>query len=196
MTDWLGMAAQPKMPRAELKAQVLGRVLTARRWPRWELAAAAVLLISLAVGGLWTRHMVRTLRAVEGQREALATHLSALMDTLSLLRSPGTRVYQIPVSTNGRVGAVTIFDDSVTHRWLVSCNGLAPNEPGEAYQIWFITEAGMRSAALMPMAHDQPMVMALEMPKDAGHVMGVAMSLEPRSGSPAPTGPMVFHVHL
>ena len=82
------------------------------------------------------------------------------------------------------------------HRWLVRCDGLAPNEPDQAYQIWFITDRGMKSAALMPMDHEQPMVMALDMPKGGGRVMGAAMTIEPRVGSQQPKGRVVFHMNL
>jgi len=97
------------------------------------------------------------------------------------------------VSTGGRLGAVTIFADGVHHRWLVRCDGLAPNEPDQAYQLWFITDKGMRTAAIMPMDQDRPMVMALEMPTGDAHVIGAAMTIEPREGSAEPRGPMVFH---
>ena len=122
--------------------------------------------------------------------------MSALQDTLSLIRSPATRVVQIPVATNGRVGAVTIFADTASHRWLVTCHGLSPNQPGQAYQIWFITEQGMKSAAVMPMDSPHPMVLALDMPGGGVRVMGAAMSIEPMPGSPEPKGPMVFHLSL
>ncbi len=82
------------------------------------------------------------------------------------------------------------------HRWLVRCDGLAPNAADQAYQLWFITRDGMRSAALMPMETDAPMVTTLDMPRTGGPVLGAAMSIEPRVGSAAPRGPMVFHLVL
>jgi hypothetical protein len=48
----------------------------------------------------------------------------------------------------------------------------------------------------MPMDSDAPMVMTLEVPRGIGPVTGVAMSVEPRTGSVAPTGPMLFRVDL
>jgi anti-sigma-K factor RskA len=195
MTDWLGMAAQPRPPRPELRARVLARATTRRR-PRVALAAAAVLLLALGGGGWWAWRTVRALAAERVARADLEQRLAALTDTLSLLRSPGTRVYQVPVSTNGRVGAITMFHDSVTSRWLVSCSGLAVNAPDEAYQIWFVTADGAHSAALMPMDRDESMVLALTAPKEGGQVTGVRMSIEPRAGSVTPQGPMVFQLAL
>ena len=185
MSDWIGMAATPRPPRPELKERVLRRALAARPWSRWALAAAATLALAMTGSGLLWRRVVRVGR-----------DLAATRDTLDLLRSPGARVLVIPVTVADRPGALTMVVDSASHRWLVVCHNLAPNAPGQTYQLWFVTDRGMRPAALMPMEHDRPMLMALKLPADSAQVMGAAMSIEPREGSAEPTGPMVFHVDL
>jgi hypothetical protein len=189
MTDWLGMLAASRNPRPDLKGRVLARALAPRR--RWGGPLAAAALITLAVGGgAWWAY--RTIDALTAERAVLAARVQALEDTVAtFIHGPATRLIQIPVSTGGRVGSVTIFADSARHRWLVRCDGLAPNAQDQAYQLWFITERGMSTAAVMPMDEDRPMVMALEMPP--GGVLGAAMSIEPRAGSASPSGPMVFH---
>ena len=193
MTDWLGMAAPPRAPRPELKGRVLARALARRRWP---LVAAALVAITLGggAGAWWAYRAIGTLTA---ERDTLVARVHALEDTVAtFIHGPATRLIQIPVSTGGRVGSVTIFADSVRHRWLVRCDGLAPNARDQAYQLWFITDRGMATAALMPMDEDRPMVMGLEMPGADLRVVGAAMSIEPRAGSTAPSGPMVFHLVL
>jgi anti-sigma-K factor RskA len=184
MSDWLGMAAPPRTPRPELKDRVLRRAQSARRM-HWSMLAAAVLLGALAGGGLFWLRAAR----LEG-------NLAAARDTLNLLRQPGGRVLMIPVTTAGRPGAMTVYADSLTRRWLVTCHHLTPNLPGQAYQLWFLTGSVARPAAVMPMDHDVPMVMTLEVPPGAGKVTGLAMSVEPRAGSTAPTGALVFRVEL
>ena len=186
MSDWLGMAATPRPPRPELKARVLARAFAARPRPAlWPLAAAAVLLVALGGGVLAWRRVA-----------ALQTELAAARDTLGLLRQPGTRALAVQVVTQGRPGELTIFADSVTHRLLVTCHNLTPNAPDQAYQLWFVTEQGVETAALMPMDSSNPMVLAFDMPRGAGKVTGLAMSVEPRAGSAQPKGPMVFQVDL
>jgi len=185
MSDWIGMTPAPRAPRPELRERVLGRALAARPWSPWLLAAAASLVLAVGAGGVLWRRVAR----LEGR-------LTATQDTLDLLRRPGTRVITIPVATGTRVGALTIFADTVAHRWLVTCHNFAPNAPDQAYQLWFVTERGMRSAALMVMDQDAPMIMAMDMPSDAGNVMGVAMSVEGKAGSREPSGPMLFRVDL
>jgi len=194
MSDWLGMASRPRPPRPELKAQALARGLRrrgARRWGPW-LAAAAVLLV-VAGGASWA---YRRITQLVGERDVLVAEVGAARDSLAYLVGATSRVIQIPVSTNGQVGAITIFADSTKHRWLVRCEGLAPNEPDQSYQLWFLTDKGVKSAAVMPMNTDSPMVLALDMPGDSSRVMGAAMSIEARQGSPEPKGPMVFHLNL
>ena len=191
MTDWLGMAASPRSPHPELKVRVLARALARRRW-MWALAAAALLVVLAGGGGAYWAS--RTIRALSGERDSLAARLAALEDTVNtFIHGTATRLVQVPVSTGGRLGAVTIFADEARHRWLVRCDGLAPNEPDQAYQLWFITDKGMRTAAIMPMDQDRPMVMALEMPAGDAQVMGAAMTIEQRAGSAEPRGPLVFH---
>jgi anti-sigma-K factor RskA len=180
MTDWLGMSVPPRPPRPNLRERVLTRALAPRR-SRWPLATAALLVVG--AGAVWWSL---------GTRAALTARVAALEDTLSLLRGAGTRAVHIPVTVEGRAGAITIFADSVTHRWLVSCHNLAPNAAGQAYQLWFITTRGYVSAHVMPMDSPAPMTVALEMPDDTTRVLGAAMTIEPRRGSATATGPIVF----
>ena len=180
MTDWLGMSARPRAPRPDLRERVMARALRGRPRATWPLAAAALLVLGIA--GAWSLR----------DRAALGARIAALEDTLGLLRGRGTQAMHIPVTVDGRAGAVTIFADSVTHRWLVSCHNLAPNAPDKAYQLWFVTSRGYVSARVMPMDSPAPMTLVLEMPDDTTRVLGAAMSIEPRPGSRAVTGLMVF----
>jgi hypothetical protein len=102
------------------------------------------------------------------------------------------RTAHIAVTVAGRPGTITIIADSATRRWLVSCHNLAPNAAGEAYQLWFMTTRGYISAHVMPMDSPAPMTVVLELPTDTARVLGAAMTIEPRRGSRAATGPIVF----
>ncbi len=195
MSDWLGMGAAPRTPRSGMKERVLARALTPqRRWSRRALASAAVLVLALGAGGYWT---VRTMQGLHNQVVDLSGALERYRDTLNtFLRSPASHILYAPVTTNGRLGAVTILTDSVSRRWLVRCEGLAANEPDETYQLWYLTDQGPRAAGLMPMMTSDPMTMTLEVPADSARVTGVAMSIEPRDGSAKLSGPVVFRLSL
>jgi anti-sigma-K factor RskA len=190
MSDWLGMASPPRPPRPELRGPVLARAVARRRRAAvWAFATAAVLAVAVFGAGAWARSRIVDL---ERARAALSERVVALEDTLDLVRGRHTRIVQIPVTTGGRLGYVTILQDTVTHRWLVRCENLAPNEPDQAYQFWFVTENGLVAAKLMAMDTEEPMMIVLDTPKDSARVTGAAMSIEPRTGSPEPTGPTVF----
>ena len=186
MSDWLGMSVPPRAPRPELRERVLSRArLSQRRRPLPWIAAAAAVVVALGAGW-WAL----------GERAELAGRVAALEDTLGVLRSSGTRAVLVPVTVDGRAGAITIFPDSVNGRWLVSCYNLAPNAAGQAYQIWFVTNRGHLSAAVMAMDSPAPMTLVLDRPDDTQRVIGAAMSVEPRSGSQVLTGPVVFERKL
>jgi hypothetical protein len=191
--DWLGMAARPRAPRPELKAHVLARALAASRSrrPLLPLAPAAPHHLLIGAGALAGARAVARAR---GERDALAAQLLAARDTLDFLRRPGARVYHIPLAPAGLAGTVTIFADSATHRWLVACHDMTPNAPGEAYQVWFLTERGPVSALVMAMHDTAPMLATVAMP--AAAVAGVAMSVEPEAGSGELRGPTVFRMTL
>lgn len=195
MSDWLGMGAAPRTPRSGMKERVLARALTPRRQLSGRaLALAAAIVLALGAAGYWT---VQTVRSLRGEVAQLAGTLDRYRDTLNtFLRSPASHILYAPVTTNGRLGAVTILTDSVSRRWLVRCEGLAPNEVDETYQLWYLTDQGPRAAGLMPMMTSDPMTMTLEVPADSARVTGVAMSIEPRDGSVKPSGPMVFRLSL
>jgi len=195
VTDWLGMVVRPVVPRPELKGEVLARARAAARPGRRRLAVAAAVTLVLAGSGAGVAALTaRTaLRRADAARQVLAQRVAALEDTLSLLRGTGTRVLHVPLRIGG---VVTIFAGATTRRWLVACYDMATNAPGQTYQLWFVTATGRQSAGLMLMEHDRPMMAVLEVPAGAGPVTGVAMTIEPRAGSAAPTGPMVFEVKL
>jgi len=200
MTDWLGMIPNPRAPRPELRARVLARAVQAgsgtRRWV-WRAAAAILVLAGLGGAGYWARDRILDLTS---ERDQLAAELDAVRDTLGFVRGATTRVAWVPVTTNGRLGGVTIFADSAARRWLVRCDGMAPNEPDETYQIWFVTADGMKRAARMTMNETESTVMAMafDVPADLGPVTGAAMSIESRAAADSlpPRGPMVFHLRL
>ncbi len=194
MTDWLGMMPKPRPPRPELRERVLARALRARPRRTWGrgLAAAAVLAAALMASAWWVGSTIVGLRA----------EIAALRDTLGFVHGAATRVAWVPVRTGtgggAQRGAVVIFADSAARRWLVRCEGMAPNEPHQTYQIWFLTDRGPMPAGLMTMTHTEPtvMTMGIDLPDLGPPVIGIAMSIEPRGGSAQPSGPMVFQVRL
>lgn len=188
MTDWLGMNVTPRMPRPELRAQVLARAFGSSPSYAWRsplpLALAAAALLVVAVSLVTARSFVRLRGEVADLRDSLS---------LAAWQFPGSRAVAIPVTTSGRKGAITVLADSTSKVWVITCLHLTPNAASETYQFWFVTDDGFRKAVLMPMDGPEPMALSVSVP--AG-VRGLAMSVEPRGGSRLPHGAMIFEQRL
>lgn len=188
MTDWLGMSVMPRAPRPDARARVLARAFGTAPSYSWRsklpLAIAAAAMLVVAASLFTARSVVRLRGEVAQLRDSLA---------VAAWRLPGARVVAIPVTTAGRAGAITVMADSTSKVWVITCLHLTPNVPSEAYQFWFVTNNGLENAALMPMDGPEPMAMSVSVP--AG-TRGLAMSLEPRGGSPVPRGPIFFRRDL
>lgn len=184
MTGWLSMGVTPRTPRPEVRAQVLARAFgtsTSYSWrSRIPLAMAAAALMVVAASFFTVRSLQQLRAEVAQLRDSLASASWQL---------PGAHAIAIPVTTAGRRGAITVMADSASKVWVITCLHLTPNAPGEAYQFWFVTDAGLQNAAVMPMDGPEPMAMSVSVPAGA---RGLAMSLEPRAGSPVPRGPLFF----
>lgn len=176
-----------------------------RRWPaRLGLAAA----IAAAVGlGLWNAYLQSELRAsrvrlawaerewkqdAERQREALGQlertfeHVTAAAVTIFPLRCPTGR----GPAANARVYVYVPPDRS---QWELAAHGLAPEPPGREYQLWFLIGDRPQSAGCFHMEGGRAVV---AMPETAPPgVTGVAITLEPKGGSPRPTGDMILVAH-
>ncbi|HKT61728.1 MAG TPA: anti-sigma factor [Gemmatimonadales bacterium] len=191
---WLPMGVPPVAPAPGFSRRAAGDVLDRPyRWRRSLPLAAAALLV-LAAGGLALseRREGQGLRALLAQRE---TRLTALEDTLSVLRR-ANMVLQTQISMNGHSqGGMLIFQDASSHRWCVIVHGLPPAPAGSKYQFWFITETGMVRSVEVDADMQRPAFMTLPMPGVPAPVMGAALTMEPAvSRSDEPKGPMLAHV--
>ena len=197
---WLPMGGNPVRPRPGFRRQIVRSVLGEGRpgWRRWvaPLAAAASLTVAVGVaagGYLPERREVSRLSQVLSDR---TTELSALRDSLSIMRQ-ATRVLQAAISMQGHQGGLLIFADDKSHRWNVVMHGLPPAPPGEAYQFWFICADGMVRGGTLTPDPARPAFMTLEMPKVGGAVMGASLTMEPSSNvSAIPRGKELAHLML
>lgn len=160
---------------------------------RWRYLVAATVLAGSGGAGWWALERVRALEGTVGELEQ---QMVAYRDTLDLIAGPLASSLTIPVTTGGRLGSVTIFEDAVTRRWLVRCENLAPNEPDQTYQLWFVTDDGLRSAVTLTVDTARTMVAVVVLPGDGVRVVGAAMSIEPRTGAAEMRGPAVFREML
>ncbi len=191
---WLPMGVSPVPPPPDFGRRMAAMILDRpSRWRRHlPLVAAAGLALVAGGSALSARGEGRELRRNLAVRE---TQLSALEDTLSVLRR-ANMVLQTQISMNGHEqGGLVIFQDAASHRWCVIVHGLPPAPSGSVYQFWFITESGMVRSVEVNADSRRPAFMTLPMPGVAAPVMGAALTMEPVvSRSSEPEGVTLAHV--
>ena len=164
------------------------------------LAAAALLVVSVAlgayavtlrqrVGGLegQLREAVSRLDLTE-QRLADATRAAERAQMrMAVLTSPDLK----EVSLKGQPAAPSAAGRAFWSRsngLLFAANDLPPLPAGRTYQLWFLTPGAPVSAGLIKPDQNGRIAAAFDTPPGTPDPTGIAVSIEPEGGVPAPTG--------
>jgi hypothetical protein len=197
----------PRVEPTATQSRIRAKVPAATRgWaPAWWLAAAAALVAMVSGGYAWSlRGQVRDLRAalddVSARAATLASQLDAvrrdsasLVRTVSVLSAPDLR--RANLSGQGAAAAATGRAFWSPSRGLVfTADSLPALDPGRAYQLWLVTSAAPLqavSAGLLPIDASGSTTLIADLPTRVPAV-AVAVSVEPASGSAAPTTPPIL----
>lgn len=181
----------PAMPPAAEEPEPQGGVLSLQRAPvrapatsRWLAFAAAVLAfaliaVSTAGVGLWRRN---------GQLEQQVAQRAEASELASVLAAPDARLVDVDTDLSGDLRVVV--SDSMDSGVVVADDLQAPPED-RIYQLWMIDDGQPRSAGLVQRRNG-----VLGMLSEVAQAQAVAISVEPPSGSDAPTGPIVGQAPL
>jgi anti-sigma-K factor RskA len=170
-------------PPAHLREQVLAAVSSdtvrelrpAARWRNATLAAAAAVVIALAgVGiGFALRPSPQTTTAEQ------------------IFAAPDVRTVSGSIPTGG---TATVVFSRERNAGVLVMNGVTPPETGTVYQMWLLREGEPESAGTMDSAAVAPSTTAV-LP-DLGNASALAFTVEPGSGSTAPTTPIFAELPL
>ncbi|MGV0809210.1 anti-sigma factor [Mycolicibacterium setense] len=167
-------------PPPHLREQILAAVSVRelRPSPRWRntaLAAAAAVVIALAgVGiGIALRPSPQTTTAEQ------------------IFAAPDVRTVSGAIPTGG---TATVVFSRERNAGVLVMNGVRPPETGTVYQMWLLREGSAQSAGTMDSAAVAPSTTAV-LP-DLGNASALAFTLEPGSGSTAPTTPIFAELPL
>ena len=183
----------------------------ARTGSRWVLPLAASLAV-LAASGAAVRYSqqaedaesrVATLseQLFRAQKTAvdLAAEVEKTQDELRFLAERFGMVTQTGVVacplrpiTGQRLqsGAAVLYILGGGKQWYLKAVGLPAAAPGQAYELWFMTERGPVSGGRFTAeSPERAELVSSQMP---GLVTGVLITLEPASGSPTPSGEQVL----
>jgi hypothetical protein len=210
--------AQATVPAPRLRARVLADarrhrqselpVAGARRWRMVGALAAGVALVlgtialraarladqrAIQVGAL-ARANDELARRLDGQGRELAGLRDAVAgqgQVLRVLAGPHTLTAAL-VPKQG-VGAGRVVVDPASGEGAIVLSGVEPAGPGRTYELWAIR--GTRPpepAGLFAVEAGRPLAAQLRTIPRPAEVTAFAVSLEPATGSPAPTGPIVL----
>lgn len=170
-------------------------------WPNLMRLAAAIAFVALLVGlgVLWRRdarsrqEIVRLSQQINQQQEEAARNRQAMTrqsEALALLNTPGMKKMDLAGTQTAAAARATFVYDRNTGRAMLMTEGLPSAPAGMAYQVWFIPKghSPMPGKTLTVDASGHAMMMD-QMPLEARDNAVVAVTLEPKGGSPAPTGP-------
>jgi anti-sigma-K factor RskA len=124
---------------------------------------------------------------LDRNREALARQQAAL----EVLNSPDMKRMELTGTQEAKTARATFVYDGVTGRAMIMTKGLPMAPSGMAYEVWFIPKgkAPMPGKTFTVDAGGHAM-MPDQIPPEARDNMIIAITLEPQSGSAAPTGPI------
>jgi len=175
--------------------------LAQRRKPAWStqllriaavliLVAAAFVLVSMI---LIAQHKIAELTAeVEAQKSELnREHEARLQDqkALALLASRDARMIQLTGTPTAKDSSAMFVFDPKSHSAVLLTQGLPVTPADKAYEVWFIPKgkAPMRGKVFTvdPAGHA---MITDQMPAEAMTDAVIAITMEPKAGSDAPTG--------
>ena len=174
-----------------------------RRRGGWALATAAALL-AIAGLGLWVAYLqselnasrgrlVRAERDWKGEAVSARAALDEVRGRFDRMIAPAVTIYRLHCPTGRGPAArarVFVYVTPDGRRWELAAQGLDPEPAGRDYQVWFLVGEQPMSAGCFNVRDGKPVVaMALTPPPGA---TGAAISIEPRGGSPRPTGPVIL----
>jgi len=155
-----------------------------RRAPvmQWLAIAAAIVL---AVTTLFFYQQNQQLRT---ERTELAQQLQLARNEIQQMQAPATRVIAMQGQAAPQAHA-KVFWDTARQQWVVAIFNLPAPPAGMDYQLWYVTKNAKLSAAVFRPGAEGRSELRLALPSGVPeNLAATAVTLEPRGGSPQPTG--------
>jgi anti-sigma-K factor RskA len=176
--------------RAENKVLPFGQTRRAEsRTARWILiAATALLAFTTAYFFKQNAKLARENDYLTHQRDNLSEELAASRRQVDDIVSPKTKVIAMIGDEAPQANAKVVWDTKA-QQWVVYIFDLPAPPSDKDYQLWYVTENAKISAAVFRTDEQGRTVLKLTLPPDAlADLAATAVTLEPRGGSPQPTG--------
>ena len=163
---------------------------------RWMLIAATVLL-AFTSGYFYKQKadfarerndLARERDDIARERNSLSEELASLKEQVDDIVSPKTRVIAMVGDETPQANAKLVWDTKA-QRWAIYIFDLPAPPSDKDYQLWYVTTNAKISATVFRTDSLGRTVLKLTLPPDAlAGLAATAVTLEPRGGSPQPTG--------
>jgi len=184
----LALTTPESHPPVRLRARVVGMVGESRRSWKWTAAwivATACLAIVAAWLGLDRRELGRTLAGARLEAQRTGVDLARLNEAFALMNDPAAKQLVFGEHTPKPRGRIFVNPGRGV---LLLASNLTPAPAGKLYEMWILARTG--NAAPAGLFQSQSDGTAIYLRKGAVEVVttsAIAVTLEPASGSPAPT---------
>ena len=186
--------------RTSAKGAPLRPSTAASQWPNLLRLAAALAFVALLISVIvfWRRdvrsrqELAQLSRELSQQQSELAREkemLARQREALTLLNSPGMKKMELVGTQTAKTARATFVFDRETGRSMLMTEGLPAPPADMAYKVWFIPKghSPMPGKMFTVDAAGHAMI-SDQMPLEARENAVIAITLEPKRGSTAPTG--------
>jgi anti-sigma-K factor RskA len=156
---------------------------------RWLLIAATALL-AFTAGYLFKQNsdLARERDNVARERDDISKEMAMWRRQADNIVSPRTRIIAMVGDETPQANAKVVWDTNA-QQWAIYIFDLPAPPSDKDYQLWYVTKNAKISAAVFRTDEQGRAVLKLTLPTDAlGDLAATSVTLEPRGGSPQPTG--------
>lgn len=187
--------------RADIRSRLVARAQEQKppveRPSPWRLVAmaAGIAVAILAYGYGQERSKRADAERTNAQLAAESARLRAISEEkdsrLAAITGPSVAVMEMS-ATGVNAPTARMFWDRATNRWTVFAHGLAQPKAGRAYELWLVTADKKIPAGVFKPSLDGSAVFTATYALRPDELKAIAVTDEPESGVPAPTGSMIL----
>ena len=180
--------------RAEEKVLLFVQTRRAESRPAHWLLIAATALLAFTAGYLFKQNsdLARERDSVALERDDLSKEMAKWRRQVDDIVSPTTRIIAMVGEETPKANAKVVWDTNA-RQWAIYIFDLPAPPSDKDYQLWYVTKNAKISVAVFRTDEQGRAVLKLTLPPDAlADLAATAVTLEPRGGSPQPTGK--FHL--
>jgi anti-sigma-K factor RskA len=159
------------------------------RTARWILiAATALLAFTSAYLFKQNTKLARERDHMARERDNLSRELAMSREEVDEIVSPWTKVIAMVGDEAPEANAKVVWDTKA-NQWVIHIFNLPPPPSDKQYQLWYVTKNAKISAWVFSTDEQGRTVLKLTLPTEAlAGLAATAVTLEPKGGSPQPTG--------